>query len=150
MRLEGINSIVYESQLVTVTDYRYCRDRHLEGSKTATLYIDLQINIACRSLFPFQLSITLLYLTFFVYIQSLQSYTLQSSRSCNSSHCRAYSYEPGLPTVLHLIFTQPLLSNLSAILFQKPSKLPLPPLQYLKLLYLLLNERTIDLRRRPY
>src|SRR6266478_4798983 len=35
-----------------------CRDRHLEGSKTATLYIDLQINIDCRSPYPFQLSIT--------------------------------------------------------------------------------------------
>ena len=35
-----------------------CRDRHLEGSKTATLYIDLSINIACRSPFPFRLSIT--------------------------------------------------------------------------------------------
>ena len=34
------------------------RDRHLEGSKTATLYIDLQINIAYRLPFPFQLSIT--------------------------------------------------------------------------------------------
>ena len=57
-----------------VTDFRHCietQDRHLEGSKTATLYIDLQINIACRSLFPFQLPITPLYLiasAFFVYI----------------------------------------------------------------------------------
>ena len=41
----------------------------------------------------------------FMYIYHLFSIVLQSSCSCNSSHCKAYSYKPGLPTVLHLIFT---------------------------------------------
>ena len=85
-----------------------------------------------------------------IYIQTLQSYLYNQVAHLILPYCKAYSYKPGLPTVLHLIFTQPLLSNPSTILFQKPSKLPLLPLQCLKLLYLLLNKRTIDLRRRPY
>ena len=67
-----------------------CQDRHLEGSKTATLYIDLQINIACRSPFPFQLSITPSLLpSSCIYIEPPELH-LQLSRSCNSSHCKAH------------------------------------------------------------
>jgi hypothetical protein len=40
-----------------------------------------------------------------IYIDPLELH-LQSSRLFNSLHCKAYSYEPGLPTVLHLIFTK--------------------------------------------
>jgi len=43
--------------------------------------------------------------TYLVYIAYLISIDLESSRLFNSSHCEAYSYEPGLPTVLHLICT---------------------------------------------
>jgi hypothetical protein len=68
-----------------------CRDRHLEGSKTATLYIDLQINIACRSLFPFQLSITpLIPPSLCIYIEPLELH-LQSSRSCIPTLCKAHN-----------------------------------------------------------
>src|ERR1700679_462832 len=65
------------------------RDRHLEGSKTATLYINLQINITCRLPFPFQLSITPSLLpSSCIYIEPLELH-LQSSCLCNSSHCKA-------------------------------------------------------------
>jgi len=43
--------------------------------------------------------------TYFLYIVSLISIDLELSRLFNSLHCKAYSYEPGLPTVLYLICT---------------------------------------------
>jgi len=43
--------------------------------------------------------------TYFLYIVYLISINLELSRLFNSLHYKAYSYEPGLPTVLHLICT---------------------------------------------
>ena len=71
-----------------------------------------------------------------VYIDALELH-LQSSRSFNSSHCKAYSYEPG---------SHHLLTNQSTTLFKKSLLLPL---QCLELLHLL-NERTIDPSWRTY
>jgi len=42
--------------------------------------------------------------TYFLYIVSLISIDLKLSRLFNSLHCKAYSYKPGLPTVLYLIY----------------------------------------------
>ena len=81
--------------------------------------------------------------TYFLYIVYLISIDLESSRSFNSSHCKAYSYGPG---------SHHLLTNQSTTSFKK--SILLPPLQvfwassgYLSCTrdYLQIsNERTID------
>ena len=38
-----------------------------------------------------------------MYLYHLISIDLESSRSCNSSHCKAYTYEPGLHCLLHQV-----------------------------------------------
>ena len=51
--------------------------------------------------------------TYFVYIAYLISIDLESSRSFNSSHCKAYSYDPGL----HHLLTNQILPHLRSHYF---------------------------------
>jgi hypothetical protein len=53
-----------------------------------------------------------------MYLYHFISIDLESSRSCNSTHCKAYSYEPGSHYLLSHQFTTS---------FKKPSQLQLPP-----------------------
>ena len=96
-----------------------CRDRHLEGLQDKPPYI-----LTCRSILlaDYRSHFSYLLPHYFyllrVYIEPLELY-LQSTRSCNSIYCKAYSYKPGLHYLLNHQFTT---------LFQKPSQLLLPPL----------------------
>ena len=86
-----------------VTDYRHCvetQDRHLEGSKTASTppYILLADQYCLQITVPISATYYPIMSYYFhllcVYIEPLELYS-QLSRSCNSIHCKAYSYEPG-------------------------------------------------------
>ena len=83
----------------SVTDYRHCvetQDRHPEGSRTALtpLYIliadqyYLQITVSISAIYYPIMSYYLYLLR--VYIEALELH-LQSSRSCNSLHCKVYT-----------------------------------------------------------
>ena len=92
----------------SVTDYRHCvetQDHHLEGSKMALMppYIliadqyCLQITVPISATYYPIMSYYLHLLR--VYIEALELYS-QSSRSCNSSHCKAYTFAtPHITTV---------------------------------------------------
>ena len=82
----------------SVTDYRHCvetQDRHLEGFKIASTppYILIEDQYCLQITVPISATyypIMSYYLHLLrVYIEALESY-LQLSRSCNSSHCKAY------------------------------------------------------------
>jgi hypothetical protein len=112
---------------LSVSHYRYCVEIVTWKAPRQPPYI-----LTCRSILPADHRSHFSYLLphhFYplrVYIEPPELH-LQSSRSCISTLCKAHSYEPGLPIVLHLIFTQPVLSNQSTTSFKK--SLLLLPLQ---------------------
>ena len=106
--------------------------------------------ISYITLFRLRISLPFCFITytFFMYIYYLISIDLQLSRSFNSSHCKAYSYKPGSHCLLSNYLNRTtcctinLLPHLRSHYFYYLCKC-------LELLHLL-NERTIDLERRPY